>query len=166
PCLASSCSSTVGTVARPPDRYPVDQFRVCFHVFTSGPSRHGYFQLLPRGVRHPAFPQSIRRLGIVNQNALADLITPAFLRRFFCTRRDQQLLNLPPRRFKADAQVLQYMSCYALALDQKAQQEVLGADVVVSHACGFFEGGLDDLLDARGRDDLLDDDPLMSSEDR
>jgi hypothetical protein len=41
---------------------------------------------------------------------------------------------------------------------------MLGADVVVAHPARFLEGDLDDLLDARGRDDLLDDDPLVAAQ--
>jgi len=43
---------------------------------------------------------------------------------------------------------------------------MLGADVVVPHPAGFLEGDLDDLLDPTGRNDLLDDDPLVASEHR
>src|SRR5207253_5834597 len=43
---------------------------------------------------------------------------------------------------------------------------MLGTDVIVTHPARFLEGDLDHLLDARGRNDLLDDDPLVASEDR
>jgi len=36
----------------------------------------------------------------------------------------------------------------------------------VTHPAGFLEGDLDHLLDPRGRDDLLDDDALVATEDR
>src|SRR2546422_983683 len=39
---------------------------------------------------------------------------------------------------------------------------MLGTDVVVPHPVRFLEGDLDHLLDARGRDDLLDDNPLVA----
>ncbi len=41
---------------------------------------------------------------------------------------------------------------------------MLGADIVVPHPPRFLEGDLDDLLNARCRDDLLDDDPLVPTE--
>ena len=54
----------------------------------------------------------------------------------------------------------------ALAFDQEAEEQVLGADVVVAHALRLFEGDLDHLFHPRRRDDLLDDDPLVATEDR
>jgi hypothetical protein len=53
----------------------------------------------------------------------------------------------------------------SLALDQQPQQQVLGPHVVVTHPPRFLEGDLDDLLDPRGRDDLLDDDALVPAQD-
>src|SRR5216683_7671843 len=78
----------------------------------------------------------------------------------------EQALDLGPDLFERGAQVLEDMSGDAFALDQQPQQEVLGADIVVAHPACFFEGDLDHLLDARRRDDLLDDDPLIATEDR
>src|SRR6266536_2080380 len=43
---------------------------------------------------------------------------------------------------------------------------LLGADVVVAHPPRLFERDLDDLLHARGRDDLLDDDALVAAQHR
>jgi hypothetical protein len=52
----------------------------------------------------------------------------------------------------------------AFALDEQAEQQVLGANVVVVHATRLLEGDLDHLLDTRRRDDLLNDDPLVATE--
>ena len=38
------------------------------------------------------------------------------------------------------------------------------ADIVAAEPARFLEGELDDLLDPRGRDDLLDDDALVADE--
>src|ERR1017187_37507 len=43
---------------------------------------------------------------------------------------------------------------------------MFGADIVIAHAARLFKGDLDDLLDTRRRDDLLDDDPLVATEHR
>src|SRR6266550_3425493 len=58
------------------------------------------------------------------------------------------------------------MSGNALALNQQSKQQVLGADVVVAHPARFLEGDLDHLLDARGGDDLLDDDAFVAAQHR
>src|SRR5439155_1706288 len=63
-------------------------------------------------------------------------------------------------------EVFEHVRGDPLALDEQAQKQVLGADIVVTHASRFLEGDLDDLLHARRRDDLLDDDPLVPAEDR
>src|SRR2546430_3564707 len=78
----------------------------------------------------------------------------------------QQTLDLRPHLFERRAQVLEHVGRDALAFDEQAEQQVLGADVVVAHAPRLFEGDLDHLLDAGRRDDLLDDDPLVATEDR
>jgi len=43
---------------------------------------------------------------------------------------------------------------------------MFGAHIVIAHAARLFKGDLDDLLDTRRRDDLLDDDPLVATEHR
>ncbi len=48
------------------------------------------------------------------------------------------LLNLLPHRFQADAQRLQSLGRHALALVDQPQQDVLGADVVVVQHPGLF----------------------------
>src|SRR5438270_149631 len=78
----------------------------------------------------------------------------------------EQPLDLGPDLLQVGAEVLQDVGRDALALDQQAQQQVLGADVVVAHPAGFLEGDLDDLLDPAGGNDLLDDDPLVPAQDR
>src|SRR5215469_2033974 len=76
----------------------------------------------------------------------------------------EEPLDLGAHLVQRGAQVLQHVGGDALALDQKAQQQVLGPDVVVTHAPRFLEGDLDHLLHARGRNDLLDDDALVPTE--
>ena len=78
----------------------------------------------------------------------------------------EQTLDLRAHLLQRRAKILEDVSGDALALDQQPKQQVLGADVVVAHPARFLEGDLDHLLDARGRDDLLDDDPLVPAEDR
>jgi hypothetical protein len=50
--------------------------------------------------------------------------------------------------------------------NEQPQQQMLGAYVVMSNPAGFLEGDLDNLLDTRRRDDLLDDDPLVAGDNR
>ena|ERR1700674_3921030 len=52
----------------------------------------------------------------------------------------------------------------ALPLEKQSKQQMLGADKVVPHPPRFLERDLNDFLDARRRDDLLDDDPLVPTE--
>ncbi len=78
----------------------------------------------------------------------------------------QETLDLRANLLERRAKVLEHVSRNALALDEQTEQQVLGADVVVAHAPRLFEGDLDHLLDARRRNDLLDDDPLVATEDR
>src|SRR6266849_3104297 len=52
----------------------------------------------------------------------------------------------------------------AFPFPEEPKKQMLGTDVVVTHPARFLEGDLEDLLDARGRDDLLDDDPLVAAE--
>src|ERR1019366_6078900 len=74
--------------------------------------------------------------------------------------------DLSTHLLQIDPEVLEHVGGDALALDEEAKQEVLGAHVVVAHPPGLLEGALDDELDPRGRDDLLDDQPLVAAEDR
>ncbi len=78
----------------------------------------------------------------------------------------QQALDLRAHLVQGRAEVLEHVCGDALAFDEQAEQQVLGADVVVAHPARFLEGDLDHLLDARGRNDLLDDDPLVATEHR
>src|ERR1700730_4546968 len=78
----------------------------------------------------------------------------------------EQPLDLSPHLLEVRAEVLEEVGRDALTFDQEAEQEMLGADVVVAHPAGFLEGDLDHLLDPAGGDDLLDDDPLVAAEHR
>ena len=53
----------------------------------------------------------------------------------------------------------------ALALADEAQEQVLGADVVVAEAARLVDGELDDALRARGEPDLADDRPVAAPDD-
>src|SRR4029077_20472864 len=76
----------------------------------------------------------------------------------------EKALDLAAHRLEVGAEVFEHVGCDALTLDEKTEEQVLGAHVVVTHAPRLFEGDLDDLLDARRGDDLLDDDPLVAAE--
>ena len=78
----------------------------------------------------------------------------------------EQLVDLAANLLEVGAEVLEDVRGDALTLDEQPEQQVLGADVVVAHATRLFKGDLDDLLDARRRDDLLNDDPLVAAEHR
>src|SRR2546430_2502101 len=78
----------------------------------------------------------------------------------------QQPFDLSADLFQVRAQIFEHVRGDTLAFDEQAEQEVLRTDVVVTHAPRLFEGDLDDLLHARRRDDLLDDDPLVPTEHR
>ena len=78
----------------------------------------------------------------------------------------KQALDLGAHLLEVRAKVFQDVRSDALALDEQAEKQVLCADVVVAHPPRFLERDLDDLLDARRRNDLLDDDPFVSTEDR
>src|SRR6202171_6380206 len=78
----------------------------------------------------------------------------------------EQTIDLATDLLEVGAQVFEDVGRDPLALDQKAKEQVLGADVVVTHPAGFLERDLDDLLDPRGGDDLLDDDPLVAAQHR
>src|SRR2546428_2225440 len=78
----------------------------------------------------------------------------------------QQALDLGAHLLQRCAEILEDVRGDALALDQESEQQVLGAHVVVAHPPRFLKGDLDDLLDARRRNDLLDDDPLVAAQNR
>ncbi len=78
----------------------------------------------------------------------------------------EQLVDLAANLLEVGAEVLEDVRGDALTLDEQPEQEMFGADIVVAHAARFFEGDLNDLLDARRRDDLLNDDPLVATEHR
>ena len=55
------------------------------------------------------------------------------------------------------AEGLEHAGGDALALADEAEEQVLGADVVVVETASFVDGELDDLLGARRQADLADD---------
>ena len=77
-----------------------------------------------------------------------------------------QAVNFRAHLVEGGAQILQYTGSDTIALHHQAEQYMLGADKVVPHAPGFFEGKLDHLLDPRGRDDLLNSDSLIATQNR
>ncbi len=56
---------------------------------------------------------------------------------------------------RVDAEVGEHASGYAFALADQAEQQVLGADVVMVELARLFEGELDHALGARREDHLL-----------
>ena len=53
----------------------------------------------------------------------------------------------------------------ALAFADEAEQQVLGADVVVAQAASLVDGQLDDALGTRGQADLTDDRAIAAADD-
>ena len=66
---------------------------------------------------------------------------------------------------QVDAQGLEHARGDALALAHQAEQQVLGADVVVAQPARLVDGQLDDALGARGQPDLADDRPIATADD-
>ena len=66
---------------------------------------------------------------------------------------------------QVDAQALEHAGGDALALADEAEQQVLGADVVVAQAARLVDGQLDDLLGARRQADLADDRAVAAADD-
>ena len=66
---------------------------------------------------------------------------------------------------EVDAQALEHAGGDALALADEAEQQVLGADVVVAEAARLVDGELDDALGARGEADLADDRAVAAPDD-
>ena len=66
---------------------------------------------------------------------------------------------------EVDAEALQHAGGDALALADEAQQQVLGADVVVAEAAGLVDRQLDDALRARREPDLADDRAVPAADD-
>jgi hypothetical protein len=64
-----------------------------------------------------------------------------------------------------DAERLQHAGGDALALADQAEQEVLGADVVVVQPPRLVDGQLDHLLGARGQADVAGDGPIAAADD-
>jgi hypothetical protein len=66
----------------------------------------------------------------------------------------QDTPRLAPHLLRGDTESPQHVDGDALALAHQAQQQVLGADVVVPHAAGFFDRQLQHLLRRRRQFDL------------
>ena len=66
---------------------------------------------------------------------------------------------------EVDAEALEDARRDALALADEAEQQVLGADVVVAQAAGLVDRQLDDALGAGRQPDLADDRPVASPDD-
>ena len=66
---------------------------------------------------------------------------------------------------EVDAERLEDAGGDALALADQAQQQMLGADVVVAEAAGLVDRELDDAFGARGEPDLPDDRPITAPDD-
>ena len=66
---------------------------------------------------------------------------------------------------EVDAERLEDAGGDALALADEAEEQVLGADVVVAEPAGLVDGELDDALRARGEPDLADDRPVAATDD-
>ncbi len=66
---------------------------------------------------------------------------------------------------EVDAERLEDAGGDALALADEAEEQVLGADVVVTQATRFVDGQLDDALGAWREADLADDRPVTATDD-
>ena len=66
---------------------------------------------------------------------------------------------------EVDAEGLEHAGGDALAFADQAEQQVLGADVVVAQAARFVDGQLDDALGARGQADFADDRAIAAADD-
>lgn len=75
-------------------------------------------------------------------------------------------LDLTAHRYGGDAAISENMCAEPIALDEHAEQQVLGADVRIAHPLCFFKGDLDHRLDPRGRDDPLGLDSRVLSQHR
>ena len=93
---------------------------------------------------------------------LACLVSCGGLRR---ARLVQDLDDLVAHLFEVHAQPLEHARGDALALTHEAQQQVLGADVVVAQSPRLVHRQLDHLLGARGQPDLADDHPIAAADD-
>src|ERR1700687_820656 len=78
----------------------------------------------------------------------------------------EQAIDLAADLLQVGAQVFKDVGRDPLTFDQKAEEQMLGADIVVAHPARFLEGDLDDLLDSRRGDDLLDDDAFVPAQHR
>ena len=77
----------------------------------------------------------------------------------------QDVDHLVANLVQVDAQALEHAGGDALALADQAEQQVLGADVVVAQPPRLVDGQLDDLLGARRQADLADDRAIAPADD-
>ena len=80
-------------------------------------------------------------------------------------RLGQDADDLVANLVQVDAQALEHARRDALALAHEAQQQVLGADVVVAQPARLVDGELDDPLRPRRQADLADDRPVAAPDD-
>ena len=73
--------------------------------------------------------------------------------------------RLGAHALEVDAEALEHAGGDAFALADEAEEQVLGADVVVVQAARFVDGQLDDLLGARRQADLADDGAVAAADD-
>ena len=126
----------------------------------------GDLAALPISFHDPAFPKSMGRIGIVDEDAVTELVSrKALPRPWLLGSSGEQALDFWTHVLQGGTEVGEHMCSDTVALDQQPQQQVLSADRVVAHPARFLEGELDHLLDTRSRNDLLDDDSLVSAED-
>ena len=77
----------------------------------------------------------------------------------------QDVDDLGAHLLEVDAEALEHAGGDALALADEAEEQVLGADVVVVEAPRLVDGQLDHLLGARRQADLADDRPVAAADD-
>ena len=87
------------------------------------------------------------------------------LRRRRAARLAEDVDDLVADLVEVDAQALEHAGGDALALADEAEEEVLGADVVVAEAPGLVDGELDHPLGARGQAHLADDRSVAATDD-
>jgi hypothetical protein len=133
------------------------------------------------GSSSPAFASSVRSrpklssAGVLLLPARRDAPGPwvrrlrrllRFLRRLFLLvldARAQEVQDLLADFLELEAEVHEHLRGDAVVLAQQAEQEVLGAHVVVVEVASLFDGVLDDLLGSRGLRELAHRDHLRAT---
>ena len=82
-----------------------------------------------------------------------------------CGRLRKDADDLVADLVEVHAEALEDAGGDALALADEAEEQVLGADVVVVEPARFVDGELDHLLGARSQADLADDRPVAAADD-